>query len=113
MTGVQTCALPICCIVARKVSPTKARVAFSLCAPGDKMNIAKAKKLAMRRLTESKTKSIVIDLTTINKETCDWADILGIAQTADRHVDTGVRCYDELRCNGALSGLLSEVCPTK
>lgn len=98
------------CMVAQKVSPTKARVAFSLCAPGDKMNIAKAKKLAMRRLTESKTKSIVVDVTTRHH---DWATVLGIAKTADRHYEKDNRFYDEERCNGSLNGLLSEVCPTK
>ena len=46
------------CMVAKRVSPTKARIAFSLCAPVDKMDVTKAKRLAMRRLTEFKAKSI-------------------------------------------------------
>ncbi len=95
------------CMVAQRISPTKARLAFSLCAPGDKMDIKKAKRLAMRRLTEYKTKSIVID---ISNGLQAWDETLNIVQTIDKHYDLG-RVYAEQRNEDALRGLLSEVCP--
>ncbi len=101
------------CMVAKRISPTKARIAFSLCAPSDKMNITMAKRLAMRRLTEFKTKSIVVDVTKIEYDTdsSDWADVLGIKSTVDKQTKQGIRFYAEYRNERALKGLLSEVCP--
>lgn len=101
------------CMVAKRVSPTKARIAFSLCAPTDKMNIAKAKRLAMRRLTEFKSKSILVDVTKIEYDTdsADWAAVLGIQPTVDKQTRQGVRFYAEDNNTRALKGLLSEVCP--
>lgn len=97
------------CMVAKRLSPSKARVAFSLCAPTDKMDVKKAKRLAMRRLTEFKSKSIVIDM---NKQNIfDWAIALNICSLVDKQSNSGVRHYDETKNDLAILGLLSEVCP--
>lgn len=100
------------CMVAKRLSPTKARIAFSLCAPGDKMDVKKAKRLALRRLTEFKSKAITVDVTTLNGA-IDWAEVLQIAQTADKHFIKNGRVYAEDRNQNAIMGLLSEVCPVK
>jgi hypothetical protein len=101
------------CMVAKRISPTKARIAFSLCAPSDKMNISMAKRLAMRRLTEFKTKSIVVDVTKIDfdGDERDWAAVLGIKSIVDKQTYNAIRFYAEERNGQALKGLLSEVCP--
>jgi hypothetical protein len=99
------------CMAATRISPNKARIAFSLCAPGDKMDVKKAKRLAMRRLTESKTKTIVIDMNKQNVS--DWATSLNICSLVDKQTDSGVRCYAETKNDLAILGLLSEVCPVK
>jgi hypothetical protein len=98
------------CIVAERVSPNKARIAFSLCSPADKMDVKKAKRLAMRRLTEFKSKSIVVDVKEITATT-DWANVLKIESIVDKQFAKGVRMYAEERNCNAIRGLLSEVCP--
>lgn len=100
------------CIVAERVSPTKARIAFSLCAPVDKMDVKKAKRLALRRLTEFKSKSIVVDVKTFTPAT-DWAEVLNISNIVNKQYTKGERVYAEGTNDLALLGLLSEVCPQK
>jgi hypothetical protein len=104
------------CMVAERVSPTKARIAFSLCSPADKMDVKKAKRLAMRRLTEFKSKSIVVDVKQLTDDPgpgIDWASVLKIESTVDKQFAKGVRMYAEERNGNAIRGLLSEVCPVK
>jgi hypothetical protein len=100
------------CMVAERISPTKARIAFSLCSPADKMDVKKAKRLALRRLTEFKSKSIVVDVKTITPAT-DWAEVLNIKNTIDKQFKKEERIYAEGTNGLALLGLLSEVCPVK
>lgn len=99
------------CIMAERVSPTKARIAFSLCSPADKMDVKKAKRLALRRLTEFKSKAIVIDTTVISDK--GWGEILNIDNVLDTHVIKHHRIYAEDRNQDAIMGLISEVCPVK
>lgn len=97
------------CIVAERINVTNARIAFSLCAPEDKVDLKKAKRLAMRRLKEFKTKSVVIS--GINKNFhMEWFMALGLRKLMQSHLKKQ-RVYAHLRNNGALKGLLSEVCP--
>lgn len=97
------------CIVAERVSPTKARIAFSLCSPADKMDVKKAKRLALRRLTEFKSKATVIDTVGIGEK--QWGEILNIDNVLDNHIMKFHRIYAEDRNQDAIMGLISEVCP--
>ena len=97
------------CMVAERINDTNAKVAFSLCAPGDKMDVKKAKRLAMRRLTEFKTKSIVISGITKNFH-MSWADVFSLDNVIVKHFVKNKRRYSDKNTQ-TFKGLISEVCP--
>ena len=97
------------CIVAERINDTNIKLAFSLCAPEDKVDLKKAKRLATRRLKEFKTKSFVISGFKGHFH-IDWFTALGLEKVVKKHLKKQ-RVYSHLRNNQALKGLISEVCP--
>lgn len=97
------------CIVAERINDTNVRIAFSLCAPEDKVDLKKAKRLAKRRLTEFKDKHFVISGITKNFHMV-WFRAIGLEKLIQSHLKKQ-RVYCHEVNNRALKGLISEVCP--
>jgi hypothetical protein len=89
---------------------TTVHIAFSLCAPEDMVDLKKAKRLAIRRLKEFKTKSVVVRKDTVTEVA--WYDALGLKKVVQGHLNKH-RVYAHLRNNAALKGLISEIFPTR
>lgn len=92
------------CIVAQRISPTKAKVAFSLCAPADKFTAEQAEYLAFARLNG---KAVTINLKGI--DSVEFEQALGLESIVEAHSTLG-RCYDFSRNDRCLASIVKEVC---
>lgn len=94
------------CIVAQRISPTKAKVAFSLCSPADKFSAEQAEYLACARLNG---KAITINLKGIDN--VEFEQALGLESIVEAHYSLG-RTYDFSRNDRCLASIVKEVCET-
>lgn len=95
------------CMVATRISPTKAKVSFSLCAPGDVFHPANGKALAE---TRQMTKTVIVSRRGIDK--VEFEKALGLESIVDKHSDAG-RMFDFTSTDRCLASIVKEVCDAK
>lgn len=95
------------CMVATRISPNKAKVSFSLCAPGDVFHPANGKALAE---TRQMTKTVIVSRRGIDK--VEFEKALGLESIVDKHSDAG-RMFDFTSTDRCLASIVKEVCDAK